>query len=113
MSKELLSLLGIARRAGKLSLGHDAVVDAVRKESARLIIFAQDLSQNTVEDIRRQAQLVKIQTITILESVESVGLAIGKRVGVIAVNDDGFAEKMVLLYRRESAVEETTNRRDE
>ena len=40
----LLSLLGLARRAGKLSLGNDAAVESLRKGQARLVLLASDLS---------------------------------------------------------------------
>ena len=36
----LLSLLGLARRAGKLSLGNDAAVESLRKGQARLVLLA-------------------------------------------------------------------------
>ena len=44
MKNQVLSLLGIARRAGRLSLGHDAVDEALKKREAKLILLARDVS---------------------------------------------------------------------
>lgn len=49
MPKEHLSMLGLARRAGKLSMGHDMAMNALRNHSAQLIIFAGDISERLIE----------------------------------------------------------------
>ena len=40
MNDPLLNMLGIARRAGKLSIGYEAAADSVRRGKARLIVAA-------------------------------------------------------------------------
>ena len=45
MDKKILDFLGIARRAGRLSLGTDAVMEAVNKKKSKLIITACDISR--------------------------------------------------------------------
>ena len=39
-NKQLLNLMGLARRAGRLSLGSDPVIESLRKGQARLVILA-------------------------------------------------------------------------
>ena len=48
MADKLLSLLGLAKRAGKLEPGFDAAVAAVRSGKASLLVAARDISKKTV-----------------------------------------------------------------
>lgn len=43
-SDRLLSLLGLARRAGRLTMGNDAVIDSLEEGVSALVLFADDLS---------------------------------------------------------------------
>ena len=52
MNHPLLNMLGIARRARKLSIGFDAAAEAVRTGRSRLIVAAADLSAKTEKEIR-------------------------------------------------------------
>ena len=55
-NKRLLSLLGLARRANRLSLGSDPAEEALRKGQARLVLLAEDLSQHTAGGVRFAAE---------------------------------------------------------
>ncbi|NLD86894.1 MAG: 50S ribosomal protein L7ae [Clostridiales bacterium] len=52
MNKEL-SLLGLAKKAGKAAIGNEAVSDAVRHGYAKLILIASDASDNTKQRFER------------------------------------------------------------
>ena len=54
MNNKLLSLLGIARRAGRLSLGYDSAEEAMKNGKSRLLILAWDLSERTLRILHRQ-----------------------------------------------------------
>ena len=97
MNKKLLSLLGIARRAGRLSLGFDAAADAMQNNQCRLLLLANDLSERTVRSITRTAQQTDTRMIVLDIPMETLGAAIGKLTGIVSVNDKGFAEKMKTL----------------
>ena len=47
MQNKLTSLLGLSRRAGKLTMGHDPVAESVAKGESCLVLMAQDLSPRT------------------------------------------------------------------
>ena len=51
MNDRILSLLGLCRRSGKLSLGNDAVIASVRDGEARLVLCTADISENTRKKI--------------------------------------------------------------
>ncbi|MFU0832072.1 MAG: 50S ribosomal protein L7ae [Oscillospiraceae bacterium] len=100
MNNKLLSLLGIARRAGKLSLGCDAARDAALG-GCPLILFAADLSPHTVRKVTAAVARGKTEMVTLHADMDAIGKAIGKRTGVIAVHDIGFAKKLLALNAEE------------
>ena len=46
MNDRLLSLLGLARRAGRLSLGNDPVLSSMEEGKVKLVLVCPDLSQH-------------------------------------------------------------------
>ncbi len=99
MYNRLLSFLGIARRAGKLSLGFDAATEAMNKGRSRLLLIADDLSPRTTEAIKKTALSLNVPVIALDEPMESIGKSVGKTVGIVSVDDDGFAKKLKQLYK--------------
>ncbi|WP_085832759.1 L7Ae/L30e/S12e/Gadd45 family ribosomal protein [Clostridium merdae] len=97
MTNRVLSLLGIARRAGRLSLGHDAVDEALKKREAKLIVLAQDVSARTATHAQKAAQQAEVPCLILADGMDEIGMAIGKKIGVIAVNDQGFAKRLTEL----------------
>ena len=91
---KLLSLLGIARRAGRLSLGNDPALEAMRNGQTCVILVANDLSKRTLKGVCFAAEEAHIDVLTMNETMDEIGAALGKRTGVIAVNAAGFANKM-------------------
>lgn len=94
---KLLSLLGIARKAGRLSLGNDPALEAMRCGQAQLILVAKDLSKRTLKGICYAAEEEMIDVLTMMETMDDISVAVGKRSGIIAVNDAGFAKKIRTL----------------
>ena len=97
MKNRVLSLLGIARRAGRLSLGHDAVDEALKKREAKLILLARDVSARTAAHAQKAAEQAGTPWLTLADGMEEIGMALGKKAGVIAVNDQGFAKRLTEL----------------
>lgn len=89
---KVLTLLGFASKAGKLQFGMDAAVNSVKKKQAMLIVTAQDLSEKSRKEISFHAK-ENIPVITLLDcDIETLSKAVGKRAGIIAVLDEGFAK---------------------
>ncbi len=97
MNNKLLSLLGIARRACRISLGFDAASDSISAGQCRLLLLANDLSERTKRSILRTADDNGVQAILLDIPMAELGGAVGKLTGIIAVNDKGFADKMITL----------------
>lgn len=98
MNEKILPLLGIARKAGRLSLGFDAATESMQKGKAQLILTASDLSERTVRNIAMTARQTETYLIAADFSMQQLGCAVGKTTGIISVNDKGFAEKIKILY---------------
>lgn len=108
MSNKALSLLGLARRAGKLTMGFDATVQAVRDRNAVLAVLAADLSAKTEKEWRFAVQDEPITVIRLKAGKDELGRALGafKPVGILTVADVGFADKL-RTYRDELGEDES------
>ena len=94
---KLLSMVGLAYKAGKIKAGTDSVIDSVR--SARppcLVIVAYDVSENAYKKIRDGCTYHGVQYIQINENMSELGNISGGRSGVAcaAVLDKGFADRI-------------------
>ena len=99
MNDRLLSLLGIARRAGRISLGNDPVLSSITEGKARLVLLCPDLSQRTRKGIETNAEAFGVPLVTITQTMDQVGMSLGKRCGIISLNDEGFARKALTLTK--------------
>ncbi len=101
MNDRLLSLMGLCRRAGKMSLGCDPVREAIEEGKAHLVLAAGDLSANTLKKVTASAEEGKVNILTLKRSKEQMSLSLGKICGVVAINDEGFAKKFSELVLSE------------
>lgn len=105
MNDRILSLLGICRRAGKLVIGADPAVDSVKKGRAQLLIYAKDFSQKSLKPVLMAAHANDTKILGLNRTKEEISLAVGKLCGVMAVEDKGFADKLVMLINGEQGGE--------
>ena len=92
--EKALPLLGIARRAGRLALGMDPAVEAMQKQKAFLLLLSPDLSSRSRKRVQEQAERYGAELMEIPFGMDEIGTALGKRSGIIAVCDGGFAGKL-------------------
>ena len=95
MNVRFLTTLGLARRAGKLCYGTDQVT---MTPGVLLLLYAADCAPRTERNIIRLAEERTILLIRVPHTKEQIGYAIGtKPVGVLGINERGFANKLVEL----------------
>lgn len=98
-NNRLTSLLGLARKAGKAVLGYDKIKDSGKKY--RLILICSDVSDRT----RRNAKLYVSETGTVEElslTMYELGSMLGaEKVGVAAIDDDGFSESVLAAIKNQ------------
>lgn len=89
--QKVLSLIGLARKAGKVALGEGPSKDAVRFGKAKLVIIAEDASDNTKKSITDSCKFYNVKYY-IAFTKESLGHAVGNSINAAAtILDDGFA----------------------
>lgn len=96
MKNKICGLLGICRKAGKIKLGFDPVVDRLQKDAV-LILFAADISPKTKQRLLQKAEGLPCTVRTLPCTQEELFCSIGKRVGVMAVTDRGLAAALEQL----------------
>lgn len=102
-SSKTLSMLGLARRAGKLSMGHDMAMQAVKKKKARLLIFCSDVSPRLISEFEK-ANNIKIPSFILDKKIDEIHFALGYRAGVLTVDDDNFSKQIIKLIRQEENI---------
>lgn len=91
------SFIGLAKKAGKIVGGEVAVVNAIQKKTACLVLVASDASDNTKKKFNNSANYYHFK-IAEVGSKEELGQAIGEEFrAVICVTDLGFATKMIAM----------------
>lgn len=97
MTDRLLSLLGLCRRAGRLTLGFDPVIDSINLKKAKLVIVASDCSHHTAKDVLVTSHKAGVKAYNVPYTKEEISLAVGKYTAVMSIADEGFAKKAETL----------------
>ena len=102
MQNKLLSFLGLCQRANKLVSGEFACENAIRGNTAKLILVSEDASKNTIKKFKNSSAYYNIRLI-LLGNKDELGSAIGKdERAVIVITDDGFSKKIQEIYDNEN-----------
>jgi len=95
MNARTESLLGLAKRAGKLIAGEEPCLRAIRSGEAKLVIVAADASENTKKKYRDKCRFYRI-TLAITGGRSAIGRALGRSEQVaVAVAEAGFARSIL------------------
>lgn len=94
---KLKGQLGLCRRAGKMSLGHDAAVAQIKKRKAFLAVCCKDASERLVAEIRDECEFGgrNIKFITADITSKEIYFYIGTAPKVFTVDDKGFADMLI------------------
>ena len=84
-------LIGLCMKSGKITFGMDATINQVKLHKSKLVIVAEDSSENTKSKIKN---ICEFENIPIVEfgTIEKNSKAIGKiNKAIISVDDMSFA----------------------
>ena len=97
MNQKILTLLGFAAKAGKLSYGFDAVKTALAQGKSKLVLIANDVSPKSKKEVLFYSEKYKAEA-TVLTGcdMQIISHAVGRKCGIISVNDKSFAEGLQL-----------------
>ncbi len=100
MNDKFLNLLGMARKSGRLSLGHDAAVSSVVKNQAKLCIISFEGSQRLKKEMAHACTYggKNIEILQVSYDISTLSKAIGSKAAVITVNDEGFTKALKEKY---------------
>ena len=93
---EVLRLLGLARRAGAVVSGTEAVRGVIRQGEARLILMAEDASSPQLQKVRRTLKNRPVPWGSLGDRA-ILGAAVGRApVSAVAVTSASFADQIQL-----------------
>ena len=96
----ILSLLGLAKNAGKTASGGFQTENAVKAGKARLCIIAEDASERTKKQYRDACAFYRVPFV-IYGTKETLGHAMGQELrSGMAVLDEGLAEAILLNVQK-------------
>ena len=88
---KLLSLIGLARKAGKITIGTEMVCDAVRSGDVKLVIASENSSDNTKKRISNCVLHYVVRLEYIAATPDELGRAIGKpATACVGIGDENF-----------------------
>lgn len=91
IDNKIYGLLGLARRAGKISFGTESAKETIEKHKAKLVIVAKDCSDRT----KKNFELVDIP-IRVFGTIEDLSKSIGQNnKAVIVIKDENFAKELL------------------
>ncbi len=96
MTEHILSMLGLALKAGRVEVGEEPVGAAARAKKARVIFVAQDAAPSSVRRAQSFARTGSTLCVTLPAGKDTLGRSLGRTsVAMCAVTDIGFAQSLV------------------
>ncbi|MGN0591651.1 MAG: L7Ae/L30e/S12e/Gadd45 family ribosomal protein [Ruminococcus sp.] len=96
-SSKWLSLLTICRKAGRLILGFDPVKEAVHAGRVHGVFVTADASEKTKKEVRFFCTKAGVPLAETAYHMCDIQQAVGRKAGVLAVCDAGFAKRLMAL----------------
>ena len=85
-------IISMCRKAGRLVMGMDMVKDACALGNAKAVFAASDLSVKSLKEVRYTCARYDTKLYALGMTMDEVADGLGKRTGVIAMTDSGFAK---------------------
>ena len=94
--EHILSMIGLAKKAGRVEIGEEPVGSSARSKHARVILVASDAAAGSVRRAYAFAQTGACLCLTIPADKDALGRALGRSsCAMVAVTDVGFADAIV------------------
>lgn len=95
----ILSMIGLATKAGRCVSGEFSVEKAVKSGNAFLVVIADDVSQRTRKNFSDSCAFYGVPLV-IYKDKETLGHSMGKQFRAsLAITDEGFAGALLTKFR--------------
>lgn len=93
-NKKICGLLGLATKAGKIVFGSEACKSAIEKKKIKMLIVAENASENTKSNFKQICKKYNIPIYEILQ-IEEISNTIGKNnKAIIGISDINFSKEI-------------------
>ncbi len=104
INNKVCGLLGLARRAGKLSFGTEACKKEIESNKVKLIVIAVDAAERTKMNFKNICSEKEIPIFEIL-SIEEMSKAIGQsNKAVVGIKDINFSKEIIKIINGGEAI---------
>lgn len=104
INNKVCGLLGLARRAGKLSFGTEACKKEIESNKVKLIIIAADAAERTKMNFKNICSEKEIPIFEIL-NIEEMSKAIGQsNKAVVGIKDINFSKEIIKIINGGEAI---------
>lgn len=96
--KKIFGMIGLAKRAGRVSTGSFICLKMIKSGRAKLVILAENASENTKKAIKDSCKFYRVKNIE-FSDMASLGHATGGgERAVVSINDDNFAKAISDIF---------------
>ena len=104
INNRVCGLLGLARRAGKISFGTEACMQDIQKNKIKVLIIATDAAERTKMSFNKICNSKKIPIFEIL-NIDEISSAIGQsNKAVIGIRDVNFSKEIIKIINGGEAI---------
>ncbi len=93
-NERLLAMIGMSKRAGKLTAGFDTVTEGVRMGTINQVFYASDVSAKTVKELEYICNQENATVTALPVTMDEIKRITAKRSGVFAITDAGLRRKI-------------------
>ena len=94
MNNKLLSFLGITRKSGNLIFGMDKIKKEMLSGKVKLILTANDISENSLNEIKNAANKHIVNILPIPYTKNNINDFLGKYSAIIGILSENFANRI-------------------
>ena len=95
LNNKIYGLIGLSRRAGKISFGSSSSIETIEKKKAKIVIVAEDSSDRTKKNFKDLCENLNVEY-RIVGTIEKLSQSIGQvNKAVIVIKDENFAKELI------------------
>ena len=95
--------MGFASKAGKLSYGMNSTTETIKRGKSQLAVLSSEVSAKSQKEINFHSKNNNVRVIILDDcNIQTLSEAVGKKCGIISVNDISFADGILKAMSNDS-----------